>query len=91
MKTVKLQNHFLANMFNDEFVPSGCIVPHGNTEVTTTPILLLFYLEKVQLAQVLGSLLEHIEYRGSQHAFTLHGRFYLLVSTFIIKINMLSI
>ena len=48
-------------------------MPHGSTDVTTTPILLLFHLEKVHLAQVLGSLLEHIEYRGSQHMFTLHG------------------
>lgn len=53
---------------------SGCIVPQGSKEVTSAPILLLFHLEKVQLAQVLGSLLEHIEYRGSQHTFTLHGK-----------------
>lgn len=52
----------------------GCIVPQGSLEVTSTPILLLFHLEKVQLAQVLGSLLEHIEYRGSQHTFTLPGK-----------------
>lgn len=34
-------------------------------------ILILFHLEKVHLAEMLGSLLEHIEHRGPQHTFTI--------------------
>ena len=49
-------------------------MPHSSRDVTSTSVLLLFHLEKVQLSQVLGGLLEHIEYRGSQHTFTLHGQ-----------------
>lgn len=52
----------------------GCIVPHGSREGSSTPVLLLFHLEKVHLVHVLGSLLEHIEHRGSQHLFTLQSK-----------------
>ncbi|XP_045166400.2 cortactin-binding protein 2-like [Mercenaria mercenaria] len=50
----------------------GCILPVGINSARAC-ILTLFHLEKVHLAEMLGSLLEHIEHRGSQHTFTVRG------------------
>ncbi|KAL4226365.1 hypothetical protein ACF0H5_014348 [Mactra antiquata] len=50
----------------------GCMLPSGR-KCERPCILLLFNLEKVNLTEMLGNLLEHLEYRGNHHNFLIQG------------------
>jgi len=51
----------------------GCLLPTG-VDNTPSCILVLYGLEKVQVANMIGGLAEHLEHRGDHHSFYVPGR-----------------
>ncbi|XP_046372893.2 cortactin-binding protein 2-like isoform X1 [Haliotis rufescens] len=69
--SLSLQSGFSNFDFISFLKQSGCIVPIEHSTEGKSPILLLENMEKVNIAQLFGKLLDPIEYRGKTYAFRL--------------------
>ncbi|XP_067684963.1 cortactin-binding protein 2-like isoform X2 [Haliotis asinina] len=69
--SLSLQSGFSNADFISFLKQSGCILPVQQSTDKHSPILLLENMEKVNIAQLFGKLLDPIEYRGKAYAFTL--------------------